>query len=81
MSGVLRTLPGMADDTPPATPSPEAALAALKADRDARHKAALDAIRAALEANRCEMVMGVVAEYGADGVTRHRPTWTLEALS
>lgn len=81
MSGVLRTLGGMADDTPPSTPSPEAALAALKADRDARRKAVLDAIQAALKANRCEMVLGITAEVGGDGITRHAPTWDVEALS
>jgi len=71
----------MADDTPPSTPSPEAALAALKADRDARRKAVLDALRTALEANRCELVASVLAECGPDGVTRHRPAWDVEALS
>ena len=77
----MRTLCRMADDAPPSTPTPEAALAALEADRAARQKAALEAIRAALEANRVEMVMGIVAECGPDGITRHRPTWALEAQS
>ena len=72
---------GMAENDAPPSVTPEAAAAAIDADRTARRKAALDAIRAALEANRCEMVMGIEAECGGDGITRHRPTWFVEAAS
>lgn len=78
----MRTLGGMADDTmPPQVPTPEAALAALEADRAARVRRATDAVQAALDASNCILAVWVDVSIGPDGVTRHTPGLEVRAKS
>ncbi len=72
----------MADDvsTPPPTLTPEAAKAAIDADRAARVEAAEKAIEAVLQAHRCHLAVWVECRIGADGITRHAPGFRVEAL-
>lgn len=87
----MRRFVRMADAAPPTdanhapAPAPEidpdAARAALAAERDARVRACSAAISAALDKHRCRFLVNLVADWDmATGTTTHRPVIGLEIV-
>jgi len=78
----MRRIVRMADDAPKTDAvDPEAARAALEADRVARGRAASEAVAKALTEHRCTFVVNLRAEWDIQtGTTRHIPVVAIEPL-